>query len=351
MQTSKGLFQIIAKQLNDKIAGLLVNETDKWCSFYQKGGKRFAYCLLSKKTTNISFWCLGNVDEIKQRYGGKIEFLKRDKTTGGFGKDFQISFSIDNEYEIADVVNLLVEISNSWTKEELISAYNLYCKIPVSEINRNNKEIIRFAELLYKTPKEITKRFKNFSKLDASIQILENIENEDINTWNLFNSNWQKSVYESEKNLVDLENKLKKISNFPKGKERERVVSTRVNQTFFRMAVLTSYQNKCCITNLPFVELLNASHIIPWASDENNRLNPHNGLCLNALHDRAFDRGFITVLPDYTIKVSNYIGEIIDNKSVSDYFMKYQNRKIFLPNRFLPEKTFLEYHNQNIFKR
>jgi len=33
-----------------------------------------------------------------------------------------------------------------------------------------------------------------------------------------------------------------------------------------------------------------ASHIVPWAEDERNRLNPRNGLCLNALHDRAFDR-------------------------------------------------------------
>jgi putative restriction endonuclease len=294
---------------------------------------------------------LGNVDEIKQNYRDKIQFLKREQAAGSFGKDFQISFSFDSENEISDVINLLVEVSNSWTKEELVSAYNLYCKVPVSEINKNNKEILKFAELLDKTPKEIAKRFKNFSKLDASIQILENIENKDINTWNLFNSDWQKSVYESERKLIDLENKLNKISNFPKGKERERIVSTRVNQTFFRMAVLTSYQNKCCITNLPFAELLNASHIIPWIYDESNRLNPRSGLCLNVLHDRAFDRGFITILPDYTIKFSNYMCEIIDNKSVNDYFTKYQNQKIFLPNRFLPEKTFLEYHNQNIFKK
>jgi hypothetical protein len=55
MQRSKELFQIIAKQLNDKVAGLSVNETSKWCSFYQKGGKRFAYCLLAKKTQKFLF--------------------------------------------------------------------------------------------------------------------------------------------------------------------------------------------------------------------------------------------------------------------------------------------------------
>jgi len=351
MQTSKELFYKIAKQLNDRIAGLTVTETEKWCSFYQKGGKRFAYCLLAKKSAKISFWCLGNVDEIKQKYNWKIEFLKRDQTTGGFGKDFQISFSIDNEKEIEDVVSLIVEISNSWTKEELMLAYNLYCKIPITDINLQNNEIIRFAEILNKTPKEIAKRFKNFSKLDASVKIIENIDKEDLNIWNLFNVDWKESAYKSENKLLELENKLNNISDFPKGKERERIVSTRVNQTFFRMAVLTSYQNECCITRLPFVELLNASHIIPWAIDETNRLNPRNGLCLNALHDKAFDRGFITVLPDYTIKISDCICAVLDNKSVTEYFMNYQNKKIFLPNRFLPEKSFLEYHNQNIFRK
>jgi putative restriction endonuclease len=351
MQTSKELFHAIAKRLNDKIAGLNVVETDKWYSFYQKGGKKFAYCSLAKRTAKISFWCLGNVDEIKHKYYGKIDFLKRRQSTGGFGKDFQTSFFIDNDDKVTDVVNLLVEISNSWTKEELISAYNLYCKIPVSEINNNNKSILNFADLLGKTPKEIVKKFKNFSKLDVIVQVLNNTDNEDVNTWNLFNTDWKKAVYESEKNLFYLENKLNKISNFPKGKEREKIVSMRVNQTFFRMAILTSYQNKCCITQLPFTELLNASHIIPWASDEANRLNPHNGLCLNTLHDRAFDRGFITVLPNYTINISDRICEVIDNKSVIDYFIKFKNKKIFLPNRFLPEKSFLEYHNQNIFKK
>jgi len=35
--------------------------------------------------------------------------------------------------------------------------------------------------------------------------------------------------------------------------------------------------------------LLVASHIVPWRSDPGNRLNPKNGLCLSAIHDRAFD--------------------------------------------------------------
>ena len=43
------------------------------------------------------------------------------------------------------------------------------------------------------------------------------------------------------------------------------------------------------------------SHIKPWAEDKSNRLNPHNGICLNSIHDRAFDRGLITIDKGYKI--------------------------------------------------
>jgi len=348
---SKQLFNQLAKQLKKIIAGLSVSETDKWCSFYQKGGKRFAYILLAKRKPKIDIWCLGNVDYIKQKYAAKIKFKSRQETSGGFGKDFQINFVIENSKDIEIAILLLAEISNSWSREELISAFNLYCKIPINEINPNNTKIIEFAGLLGKTPKEVAKRFSNFSKLESTVNILEGIEEEDKSTWTYFNENWEKSAHESENKIIDFENKLKNITEFPKGKERESILKSRVNQNFFRNAVLTSYQNKCCITGLPFVELLNASHIVPWAIDANNRLNPHNGLCLNALHDRAFDKGFITVTPNYTINISSCMNDFLDYKSVSDYFLFYQNKKISLPNRFIPEKSFLEFHNQNIFKK
>ena len=350
LSISKRLFYQLAEQLKKSIVGLSVSETDKWCGFYQKGGKRFAYILLTKTKPKIDVWCLGNVDYIKQKYTGKIKFSARQETSGGFGKNFQISFVIENSDDIENAVSLLTEISDSWSREELISAYNLYCKIPITEISPENTIIIQFADLLSRTPKEVAKRFKNFSRLDANVNISEDIGAEDKSTWNFFNTDWEKSVYESESKIIDFENKLKNITEFPKGKERDRIVKSRINQNFFRSAVLTSYQNRCCITGLPFADLLNASHIIPWSVDNNNRLNPHNGLCLNVLHDRAFDRGLITIRPDYTIDISSRINNLLD-KSVKDYFLCFKNQKIILPQRFAPEKSFLEFHNKNIFKK
>lgn len=348
---SKQLFHQLAERLRKVIAGLSVSETDKWCGLYQKGGKRFAYILLTKQKPKIAVWCLGNVDYIKQKYGTSIKFKTRRETSGGFGKNFQINFIIENSEDIENAVLLLAEISNSWSKEELIAAFNLYCKIPIEKINPSNKEIKAFADLLGKKPKEVAKRFSNFSKLDATANLLEATIDADQNTVVAFEKNWEKMAYESENTIIDFEERINKIKEFPKGKERERIVKTRVNQNFFRNAVLTSYKNKCCITGLPFVGLLNASHIIPWAFDIENRLNPHNGLCLNALHDRAFDCGFITVTPNFKIVISSMIADFLDNKSVTKYFLSYSNKKIALPSRFIPEKTFLDFHNKNVFKK
>ena len=350
LSISKQLFYQLAEQLKKCIVGLSVSETDKWCGFYQKGGKRFAYILLAKRKPKIDIWCLGNIDYIHKKYGSKIKFKLRQKTSGEFGKFFRINFVIENSKDIENAVLLLTEISDSWSREELISAYNLYCKIPIKEINSKNTKVVEFADLLGRTSKEVAKRFKNFSRLDADVNISENIGAEDKSIWKFFNNDWEKSVYESEDKIIDFENKLKNITEFPKGKERDSIVKSRINQNFFRSAVLTSYQNKCCITGLPFAELLNASHIIPWAVDTNNRLNPHNGLCLNVLHDRAFDRGLITIKPDYTIDISPSINNFLD-KSVKDYFLCFKNQKIILPQRFVPERSFLEFHNKNIFRK
>jgi putative restriction endonuclease len=347
--TSKQLFHQLVEQLKRNIAGLYFSETDKWCSVYQKGGRKFAYILLSRTKPKIDIWCLGNVDYVHKKYSPQIKFKLRQETSGGFGRDFQINFVVENLKDIENIIPLLVEVSNSWSEDELISAFNLYCKIPINEININNIKIIDFANLLRKTPKEIVKRFLNFLKIDS--KNIKGVGEEEKTTYAHFNKNWEKLVYESEEKIIDFENKLKNITNFPKGKERESIIKARINQTFFRNAVLTSYEYKCCITGLPFVDLLNASHIIPWSMDINNRLNPCNGLCLNALHDRAFDRGLITVKPDYTIDISSYINKFLDYRSVKDYFLCFKNKKIILPQRFMPEKSFLEFHNKNIFKK
>ena len=73
-----------------------------------------------------------------------------------------------------------------------------------------------------------------------------------------------------------------------------------------------------------------------------------NGLCLNGLHDKAFDRGFMTVDERYVIHISDDIADVIDGSAVDRYFKYYNGEKIILPDRFLPSRKYLQYHNDVI---
>lgn len=183
-----------------------------------------------------------------------------------------------------------------------------------------------------------------------------NVSQLDKEIWDEFFSNWGKLSYGSEKLLANRKKKtVERLFNIheidlPKeGKTRERLVKIRVNQSFFRSAVLAAYNNTCCITGLQRSELLIAGHIKPWAVDEKNRLNPRNGIAMNALHDRAFEAGLMTITPDFKIKISSLLKRIRTD-SVQEYFKKYEGHSLILPSRFLPDPELLEYHNKERFK-
>jgi len=252
--------------------------------------------------------------------------------------------------------------SNNWTREELILAFNLYCKIPFGTIHIRNPQIIALAKILSRTPSAVSWKLANFARLDPSLQD-RNIAGAshgsklDIEVWNEFNNNWEKLGFESEKLLAEKTGKqVETITDIetldlPRaGKERESLVKVRVNQSFFRKAVLAAYDFKCCITGLGIPELLNASHIVPWSKDEMNRVNPRNGLCLNAIHNRAFDRGLLTITPEFKIKISKSIKKNDIDGAVQDFLFRYDGSEIKLPTRFLPDTRFLKYHNKSVFR-
>jgi putative restriction endonuclease len=132
----------------------------------------------------------------------------------------------------------------------------------------------------------------------------------------------------------------------PEGKTREQVVQVRVNQNFFRKMVLASYNNTCCITGIALPELLVAGHIIPWSVDESKRMNPSNGIAINALHDKAFECGLITITPDYKIKVSSILKKQKKFLHLEEYFLQYEGKDMILPSKFKPDIESLKHHNE-----
>lgn len=151
---------------------------------------------------------------------------------------------------------------------------------------------------------------------------------------------------------IMLEN-IDNINDIPNGTYKERLVKTRVGQEFFRKSVLNSYNNRCCITGISNNDLLVASHIKPWrvSNEENERTNPTNGLCLNGLHDKAFDKGLITISRNYKVIISSSLKDTVMDDATAEWFFSYENNTIELPDKFLPNKEFIEYHNDAIFIR
>jgi putative restriction endonuclease len=251
---------------------------------------------------------------------------------------------------------------NDWTKEETIIAFNVYCKILFKSSSKTNPIIIKYANIIGRSPSALNMKVGNIGRLDPELKkqgitgLVNGAKLEEV-VWEEFNGNWEKLAFESEVLLAKFQNKTIEeivefdIADLPLGKERETTIKARVNQSFFRSTILSSYNQRCCITGLSIPDLLVASHIIPWKKDDKNRLNPHNGLCLNSIHDKAFDRGFITITPDYKILISKYFNDFINEDAVRDFFIKFNNKSIILPDKFLPSKDFLDYHHQTIFKK
>mgnify|MGYP000887923563 CR=1 FL=1 len=253
--------------------------------------------------------------------------------------------------------------SNVWKREELIVALNLYWKVPYNKISGSSNSLIKdVAQIIGRTPAALAYKLMNFTSLDSERQFKGNkgksgIGKLDLVIWNEYLNEWEKLAGDSAEILSHYANKDKGYSTSLEdeilytGFEKERIVRTRINQADFRARILASYNEKCCITGIDIPTLLVASHIIPWSKNHNERLNPKNGLCLNSIHDKAFDKGLITIDENFCVKLSPIILKNHKDPSIQNFFIRYCNQKITLPDRYIPDVNFLDWHYHNIFQK
>lgn len=129
--------------------------------------------------------------------------------------------------------------------------------------------------------------------------------------------------------------------------ETTRQTKQRRGQGYFRDAVLNNYDNRCAITGLPLRELLIASHILPWAGYESERLNVGNGIALNRLHDAAFDQALIAFDDDLCLLISKRIRDALPNELIESGFFAYEGRTLHLPvDSIPPDSRFLALHRK-----
>ena len=257
-----------------------------------------------------------------------------------------------------------------WSRDELLVAFALYCQIPFGRLHKGNPQIVRIAEAIGRTPSALAMKLVNIAGLDPAITAtgrrgLSNASAGDRGMWGEMHADWERFAFESNRALAAAKataelsgrtcQEVEGYGSGPVGRdgyvgeERITLTPTRVGQDFFRRAVLSAYDEKCCITGLGVPKLLVASHIVPWRSDPVNRLNPRNGLALSALHDKAFDSGLITLRPDLTVEVSPKYADLEDCYFTAA-IRSFAGRRIATPDKFAPDPEFLAYHRNFVFQ-
>jgi len=244
----------------------------------------------------------------------------------------------------------------AWSMEEHILAFNLYCKIPFGRQHSRAPEVIALAKLLGRSAGSVALKLNNFSRLDPELKArgirgMAHGAKGEVQTWRAFEDSPEALAFESERLLAQFAGrKLEEMAEIDErdlpaeGLERDRVVRVRVNQYFFRATVLAAYDYTCCITGLAIPELLVASHIVPWARDAKQRMNPRNGLCLNALHDRAFDRGLMFIAGDMTVRFREELLRNQPRASGLDWLLGYEGKPVSMPRKFRPDPDLLARH-------
>jgi putative restriction endonuclease len=111
--------------------------------------------------------------------------------------------------------------------------------------------------------------------------------------------------------------------------------------------VMASYDQRCAITGISQTEFLVAGHIRPWSTDIENRMNSRNGICLNRLHDKAFEERLIAIEDDGRLIYSKRL-----NPETKQKMLKLNDSGFFtFPRRFKPDLDFLAEHRKKFLYR
>jgi hypothetical protein len=251
-----------------------------------------------------------------------------------------------------------------WSEAETKRALYLYFQLPFGQLHQRNPEIMALALALDRSASSIAMKLANFASLDPKItesgrKGLAGASAKDRRIWAEFENDWTRLVLEAEAlapgTPPDAGNVVKEITApeyeaFVGPSTTMAMIVQRKGQDFFRRAVLANYENRCCVTSITEIRLLNASHIMPWKSDEKNRHNPRNGLCLSATFDRAFDRGLMAVDEAGNARFS----KLLSNSSSSQtraFFDPHEGRQLLPATRFDPDAEFLRIHRTTLFER
>ncbi len=246
----------------------------------------------------------------------------------------------------------MVERRN-WQEDEVREALALYLVTDFGRFHSRNPDIISMAARLGRTPSAVALKLANLAALDDSLpqRGMGNASATDRRVWETYLEKPDAVIltYERQTNSAR-DPALPEAALMPGiaedatafdhlGGMRSSQSLQRVGQHMFRRMVLTNYRGRCALTGIDDARLLSASHILPWSEVPELRMRPTNGLCLNALHDRAFDRHLISFAADGCLLLSPHL-----SADTRQHLERNSRGGLELPARFAPDTTFLAQH-------
>ena len=123
-------------------------------------------------------------------------------------------------------------------------------------------------------------------------------------------------------------------------------VLPRLGQGIFRISVTDAYGRACAVTTEHSLPALEAAHIRPYSEGGEHKVS--NGLLLRSDIHRLFDKGYVTVTPDYRFLVSRRLKTDFDNGRT---YFPYDKRSISVPRDLAdrPDPELLQWHSSERF--
>lgn len=124
-------------------------------------------------------------------------------------------------------------------------------------------------------------------------------------------------------------------------------ITPRLGQGTFRLAVTEAYSKACAITGEHSLPVLESAHIKPYSSGGEHKVS--NGVLLRSDLHRLFDRGYMTITPEFKVEISRRLKEDFSN---GKSYYPLHGHKILLPLKIedLPDTASLAWHNTTVFK-
>jgi putative restriction endonuclease len=122
------------------------------------------------------------------------------------------------------------------------------------------------------------------------------------------------------------------------------LITPRLGQGAFRVAVTEAYGRQCAITNGKVLPALDAAHIKPYG--EGGLHVKSNGILLRKDIHSVFDAGYVTINEDLRFSVSNKVKEVFNN---GEEYLRLHGKQLRLPERKAdwPNIDLLRWHNSN----